>query len=355
MPPRCRCMRWGLCRAWEKTRSSPFQVFNARAEGVLVKPTFSPLMARGRRCVVPIDGFYEFKSLENNAKQPYYLFKRFQKQTPSRQKDDHGDTSPQLLLAGLWDTWVDPSAPAGAEQVLYSVTLLTMDASSDISWLHHRQPCIMDVPTARRWLDRRCDPEDVLSSMRHACRAPKLAWHRVSNEMNKTTYQQADCATHIDQRKGAITSFFGAAASNKMKAEDRVVVSSNIMHHSSNRTSTVNRTTTSSNSGGATAGRTSIASSMPCTNKKMMKKRPRNSITSFFQRSPQKNAKKKKKSPPSTQSNIIHHTMVDYKAEEDDNENAARPAAAAAAQEDVKGGLETETETGSNYVILIDY
>ena len=238
--------------------------------------------------MVPIDGFFEFKPLENKTKQPYYLYEK-------RRKEDARDSQP-LLLAGLWDTWTDSeSSDAGPTDPLYSVTLLTMDSCSEISWLHHRQPCIMPIETARRWLDRSCDPAEVLSSMRHACRSPNLAWHRVSNEINKTTYQRRDCATQIDNRKGAITSFFSSRSSPPAVAS-----------RASGRAG--------SNRIGSATGYANATSSSASTNKKNKKKRPRNSIKSFFQPSPEKKAKK-----------------------------------------NMEGSTEAGQDGGGDYVILIDY
>src|SRR5690348_13439162 len=58
---------WGLVPAWSKDPTSGF--INARAETVAIKPSFRTLFLR-RRCLVPADGFFEWK--KNGKKQPYY-------------------------------------------------------------------------------------------------------------------------------------------------------------------------------------------------------------------------------------------------------------------------------------------
>lgn len=300
----CRCMRWGLCRSWETSLSSPWRVFNARCEGVLLKPIFKQLMPI-RRCVVTLDGFYEFKKLENGKKQPYYLF-----------SNDVGDNN--MLVAGLYDTWVDESLLSEGctedEATRYTVTLLTMDSSSNISWLHDRQPCIMDLDTARLWLDHSCSTEDVLSNMRAACRTPNLSWHPVSNKINNIKYQGKDCSTHIDERSGAITSFFGRQPKKSVRSP------SNIMSSSMLSIATKNKSSSSTKSPRKRCIATSEAKivimngdlkkvkNKQCSHNfsassislKNTKKRQRNMITSFFQSSP----RKKKKGSPDGQQEI---------------------------------------------------
>lgn len=310
---RCRCMRWGLCCSWERQQTSPFKVFNARAEGVMLKPMFKKLMTSGRRCVVPIDGFYEFKTLDNKKKQPYYLYK-------SNAKSSSGGELPQLLLAGIYDTWKDPSEP-GEPTEQYSFSILTMDACPSISWLHHRQPCIMDLDTARRWLDCRCDVDDLHSSMRKACRNPPLAWHRVTNEINKTSYQGSDCSTQIDKRKGAITRFFGSSAVKReatskttkkgagtcMKTEKETItglVGPSVSNEKAMKSSQASAMRTNMGSGMNSAKKQITGAS---TKGKSNRKRPRNAITSFFERAA---PKKEKRSPtsgtPTAQNRVIH-------------------------------------------------
>ena len=55
-----RLMRWGLCRSWEKQLTNPFRVFNARSESLTEKAMFYQLLTK-QRCVVPMNGFYEFR------------------------------------------------------------------------------------------------------------------------------------------------------------------------------------------------------------------------------------------------------------------------------------------------------
>jgi len=67
--------------------------FNARAEKVMTTPSFSDAILSGRRCLVPADGFYEWKNL-GTIKQPYCF------------EVGSGDV---FAFAGLWDQWKNPN------------------------------------------------------------------------------------------------------------------------------------------------------------------------------------------------------------------------------------------------------
>ena len=197
-------MRWGLCRSWEKQLTSPFRVFNARSESVAEKPMFYQLLAK-KRCVVPLNGFYEFKSLSNGTKQPYYLH-------------HHDKEGKQLLLAALYDVWTPHHSVENEDTDKYvqendasvaSVTVLTMDAHSKLHWLHDRQPLVLHEDLAKVWLDPKSDPHQVLARIRLECTTPPVQWHAVSNKINTSSYQGSDCSVHIDKVKGSIVSFFG--------------------------------------------------------------------------------------------------------------------------------------------------
>ena len=64
-------MRWGLIPSWVKDPKGFSLLINARAESVIDKPAFRNAMRR-RRCLIPADGFYEWKDL-GGRKQPYFI------------------------------------------------------------------------------------------------------------------------------------------------------------------------------------------------------------------------------------------------------------------------------------------
>src|SRR5262249_47085174 len=82
-------LRWGLIPYWAKDENIGFKTINARAETVATASAFREAFKR-RRCLVPANGFYEWKKLPGGRKQPYLIQMR--------------DGSP-FSFAGLWERW----------------------------------------------------------------------------------------------------------------------------------------------------------------------------------------------------------------------------------------------------------
>ena len=132
--------QWWLVPNWAKEASYKYSMFNARSEKAAKSPAFRGPF-RNKRCIVPITGFYEWVN-RNGQKQPYMVH------SPHR----HG-----LLLAGLWDRWIDPESA----EPLDSFTILTTNVVEDLKFLHHRQPVMLEKDDAKAWLDHNTDMNDV--------------------------------------------------------------------------------------------------------------------------------------------------------------------------------------------------
>lgn len=145
---RVRRMRWGLIPSWTKAaepgvpaKGKP--LFNARADRVVGAPSFRD-SARRKRCLVPMDGWYEWlvepapTGQGKAVKQPFYMA--------------HADGS-RLYMAGLWSAWRDRDTP-GAPPLL-SCTILTTDAVGDLTRVHDRMP----LPLPREHWDAWLDPD----------------------------------------------------------------------------------------------------------------------------------------------------------------------------------------------------
>jgi putative SOS response-associated peptidase YedK len=82
-------LRWGLVPWWAKDIKIGARCINAMAETVATKPVFRDAFARGQRCIVPVDAFYEWKKT-SAGKQPYAIV---------------GANGLPLAMAGLWERW----------------------------------------------------------------------------------------------------------------------------------------------------------------------------------------------------------------------------------------------------------
>ena len=124
--------RWGLIPHWATEAKVGSRMFNARAETLTVSPAFSRAFQR-RRCLVPVDSFYEWKR-EGAVRQPYRV--------------SRADGQP-LVLAGLWAGWHDPVTDA----VRRTFTIITTTPNTSLSDLHDRMPVIVPDDAWALWLN----------------------------------------------------------------------------------------------------------------------------------------------------------------------------------------------------------
>ncbi len=136
----CVLVRWGLIPSWAKEPKADFSTINARAETLLDRPAFRTAFRR-RRCLVPADGFYEWKKVGKH-KQPHVV----------RPKDGK-----PWAFAGLWEHWQG----AGGEEV-DSATVITTAANEVLRPLHERMPAILPPEHYAAWLDPTAQAEDLL-------------------------------------------------------------------------------------------------------------------------------------------------------------------------------------------------
>lgn len=140
--------RWGFVPSWAKDPSIGDRMINARAETVAVKPAFRRAFAR-RRCIVPADGFYEWRTVPaRRQKQPYFILGR--------------DRLP-LAFAGLWETRHDPADPDSVP--LRSFAIITTDANAIIAPIHDRMPALLAESSWDAWLDHENDDSAALSAL----------------------------------------------------------------------------------------------------------------------------------------------------------------------------------------------
>ena len=140
---RLRTMRWGLLTP--ATAAAPDGspatggplLINARAETVTTSPAFRGA-ARRKRCLVPMDGWYEWRGPKGD-KTPFYLYA--------------ADGQP-LLMAGLWSVWHPPGSVAGEKTPpILSATIITTDAVGPLAEIHDRMPLSIGAADVDRWLD----------------------------------------------------------------------------------------------------------------------------------------------------------------------------------------------------------
>lgn len=134
-------LRWGLIPSWAKDATMGARMINARSETVAEKPAFRTAWRR-RRCLIPADGFYEWRKAADGSRQPYRI--TFKSGMP-------------FAFAGLWESWRSPDG-----ETVESCTILTTEASPFLRAVHHRMPVILRPENHARWLDCSGDPPSDL-------------------------------------------------------------------------------------------------------------------------------------------------------------------------------------------------
>jgi len=180
---RVEAFHWGLIPSWAKDRKIASKMINARAETLAEKSSFKGLLRR-KRCIVPMDGFYEWKpGLEGgpvNAKgkplkQPMFI---------------HRADGEPLAVAGLWTAWKDPDDTEG--RFLHSATLVTTAANATMRPVHDRMPAILTSEHWSAWLDPANDDVAALGALLDGGPPELLTMRSVSTDVNNVRNNGAD-------------------------------------------------------------------------------------------------------------------------------------------------------------------
>ncbi|MCC7301361.1 MAG: SOS response-associated peptidase [Bacteroidia bacterium] len=166
-----RTMQWGLIPSWCRDRRQATEISdmtpNARSETIFDKPSFRSVSSR--RCILPVDGFYEWRDYQGK-KYPYYIF-------PAQ-----GET---FSLGCIWDSWVDKETG----EIRDTFSIVTTAANPVMNQIHNskkRMPLILPEASEKEWLDTLTGKED-LQNMMKPCPHHMLQFHSVSRRITSRT------------------------------------------------------------------------------------------------------------------------------------------------------------------------
>ena len=166
-------MKWGLVPSWASDPSIGNRMINARAETLLEKPSFRQLVSQ-RRCVIPADGFYEWRQ-EGKQKVPVWI---------------HLKNKEPFAFAGLWNFWRNVELPA----VLLTFTIITTKPNTLLRPIHNRMPVILDEPTGRQWLEpQHRDRATTLPAVLRPWPSELMEAHDVSTLVNAPENDSPEC------------------------------------------------------------------------------------------------------------------------------------------------------------------
>jgi putative SOS response-associated peptidase YedK len=135
--------------AKEKKEFKKYSLFNAKAEEVMSKRIYRPLLVNHKTCIIPADGFIEWHT-SHSGKQPYHIFIKDRE---------------IFSFAGLWSKWVDPAT----NDPYYSFAIMTTQANPFVAKIHNtkeRMPVILNKEDEQLWLSKDVPPAELLKLCR---------------------------------------------------------------------------------------------------------------------------------------------------------------------------------------------
>ena len=155
-------MRWGLVPSWAKDPKIGNRMINARSETLTEKPSFRTAFER-RRCLIPADGFYEWKR-EGKAKKPMLIT---------------ANPGGLFAFAGLWETWKQPD-----DSWLLTCAIITTSANEFMKSIHDRMPVILPRESEALWLDPEEQDTAMLSELLLPYDSDRMEAYEVSTLVN---------------------------------------------------------------------------------------------------------------------------------------------------------------------------
>ena len=204
-------MRFGLVPSFTDPGAKVdfYRMFNARSETIAEKGVFSRLLQR-RRGVVLINGFYEWaaeRAGSSQVKQPYYLH------LEGKGGGSEGDV---LRCAALYDRW-----KGGTGGELVTVTIITVEASEPLRWLHDRMPAVLrtDADVAA-WLE---GSDDRPSSALRPYGEADMKWYPVTTRINRGDFEDPSCCERTrraaEKDTGSVAKLFSAGGQTRLTRE----------------------------------------------------------------------------------------------------------------------------------------
>lgn len=175
-PDRLEMFHWGLVPSWAKDISIGNKMINARAETLADKPAFRTALKR-RRCLIPADGFYEWRKNPDKTKTPMYV--RVAGGRP-------------FAFAGLWDVW---HSPDGSQ--LPSCTIITTAPNRLMASVHDRMPLILPPESYGRWLASGEQDVADLADLLSPFPADQMDMYPVARTVNSPRNDEPGCIAPV--------------------------------------------------------------------------------------------------------------------------------------------------------------
>ena len=165
-------MQWGLVPSWSKDPTVGSKMINARSETITEKPSFRQSVP-GRRCIIPMSGFYEWDRTDSRRKVPYFVTR---------------EDARLMLVAGIW-------TPSPALDGRHTFSLITRESVDDLSHIHSRSPVELHAEDALEWM---CNPIPPLELFEPEIQ-PRFVARKVSSRVNSVRNNDASLILPDDE------------------------------------------------------------------------------------------------------------------------------------------------------------
>jgi putative SOS response-associated peptidase YedK len=169
-------VRWGLIPSWAKDPSIATKTINAMSETAAEKPAFRDAL-RWRRCLIPVDAFYEWQPIGSKQKQPFSI----------GMADDS-----TFAFAGLWERWQDPGG-----EIIETCTILTTSPNALVADVHDRMPVILKPDHYDLWLDSKIRNPSFLAECLKPFDPALMKKYPVSTRVNRPENDDQSCAQEV--------------------------------------------------------------------------------------------------------------------------------------------------------------
>ncbi len=163
--PRLEMMKWGLIPFWAKDPKIGYRLINARDDTIFDKPMWRNVI-RKKRCLVPADGFYEWKKPKSSKehKTPFFI---------------HPKQVDLFSFAGVWETWKDAE-----DHEIKTYSIITTEPNKEMSKIHNRMPVILRKEDESSWLEPSHKEREDIETFLRPLEDGGLETYRVSEDVN---------------------------------------------------------------------------------------------------------------------------------------------------------------------------
>ena len=173
-PAKLNYFKWGLIPFWAKDPKIGFKMINARSESITEKPAYKNAFKR-RRCLVPANGFYEWRKDTN--KTPFRIFLKSEE---------------LFAMAGIWAVWKDAEG-----KPIHTFSILTTSPNKLMEPIHNRMPVILPPESEEAWL-KEVD-EKVLKELLIPFDPKQMTAYPVSKKVNLPTNNDVSIILPVEE------------------------------------------------------------------------------------------------------------------------------------------------------------